>query len=121
MNQRFVVGADSERDLPMLKDIFCVDVIRGAGSSTYGAGAIAGVISITTFNGLTFEGIDATARQQMGQEQTTTEVRWGKRLGDETGIFSYFGYADQNGAQAERLAAGLRTVGGVCRTHIPPP
>jgi outer membrane receptor protein involved in Fe transport len=100
MNHRFVVGADSERDLPLLKDIASVDVIRGAGSSTYGAGAIAGVISITTFNGLTFEGLDATARHGIGQEQTTTEVRWGKRLGDETGIFSYFGYADQNGAQA---------------------
>jgi outer membrane receptor protein involved in Fe transport len=100
MNQRFVVGADSERDLPLLRDIATVDVVRGLGSSTYGPGAIAGVINITTFNGTTFEGIDGMARQGFEQEMSTGEVRWGKRWGRDTSSFIYYGFADQNGADA---------------------
>jgi outer membrane receptor protein involved in Fe transport len=100
MNNRFVVGADSERDLPLLRDIDSVDVIRGAGSPTYGAGAIAGVISVTTLNGLTFEGLDANVRQGFEQRMTTTEMRWGKNWGDEVGAFLYYGYADQPGANS---------------------
>jgi outer membrane receptor protein involved in Fe transport len=101
MNQRFLVGADSERDLPMLRDIDCVDVIRGPGSTTYGPGAIAGVISITTLNGTTFNGLDVNVRQGFLQYMTTTEVRWGKSLGEDSGIFMYYGYADQQGANAD--------------------
>jgi outer membrane receptor protein involved in Fe transport len=101
MNQRFLVGADSERDLPMLRDIDHVDVIRGPGSTTYGPGAIAGVISITTLNGTTFEGLDVNVRQGFEQYMTTTEMRWGKSLGEDSGIFMYYGYGDQPGADAD--------------------
>jgi iron complex outermembrane receptor protein len=100
MNQRMLVGADNERDLPLLRDIYSIDVIRGSGSPTYGAGALAGVVSITTLNGLTFEGLDSTARQGFEQEMSTAELRWGKRLGEDVGVFMYYGYADQNGANA---------------------
>lgn len=101
MNNRFIVGADSERDLPMLRDIDCVDVIRGPGSTTYGAGALAGVISITTLNGTTFQGLDANVRQGFEQYMTTTEIRWGKSLGEDSGLFAYYGFADQPGADAD--------------------
>ncbi|HYO26308.1 MAG TPA: TonB-dependent receptor [Lacipirellulaceae bacterium] len=101
MNQRMLVGADSERDLPLLRDIDYVDVIRGAGSTTYGPGAIAGVINITTLNGLTYQGLDANVRQGFEQRMTTTEMRWGKQWGDETGAFLYYGFADQPGANQD--------------------
>ena len=38
LNERTVVGAITERDLVMLGDIHHIDVIRGAGSATYGLG-----------------------------------------------------------------------------------
>ncbi len=101
MNQRFIIGADSERDLPLLRDIQCVDVIRGPGSSTYGPGAVIGVISITTLNGTTFDGLDVNVRQAFEQYMTTTEIRWGKSWDEDTGIFMYYGYADQPGADAD--------------------
>lgn len=101
MNQRFIIGADCERDLPLLRDIQCVDVIRGPGSATYGPGALAGVISITTLNGTTFEGLDVNVRQGFEQYMTTTEIRWGKSLGEDSGLFMYYGYADQPGADAD--------------------
>ena len=100
MNQHYLVGADSERDLPLLRDIDFVDVIRGPGSTTYGPGAIAGVISITTLNGITFQGLDVQARQGFEQYMTTTELRYGKKLGEESGIFAYYGYGDSDGADA---------------------
>ncbi|MEX2093683.1 MAG: TonB-dependent receptor plug domain-containing protein [Pirellulales bacterium] len=99
-NQRFLVGADSERDVPLLRDIDCVDVIRGPGSTTYGPGAISGVISITTLNGVTFQGFDVQARQGFEQYMTTTEMRYGKSLGEESGFFAYYGYGDQDGADS---------------------
>jgi iron complex outermembrane receptor protein len=98
MNQRMLVGADSERDLPMLKDIESIDVIRGLASSTYGPGAIAGVINITTLNGTTFQGLDASVRQGFEQRFTATEMRWGKQWSDDVGAFLYYGIADQPGA-----------------------
>jgi outer membrane receptor protein involved in Fe transport len=101
MNQHFLVGADSERDVPLLRDIDFVDVIRGPGSTTYGPGAIAGVINIQTLNGLTFQGFDVQGRQGFEQYMTTTEMRYGKKLGEETGFFAYYGYGDSDGADAD--------------------
>ena len=98
MNQHFLVGADSERDVPLLRDIDFVDVIRGPGSTTYGPGAIAGVISIQTLNGVTFQGFDVQGRQGFEQYMTTTEMRYGEKLGEESGFFAYYGYGDQDGA-----------------------
>lgn len=100
MNQHFLVGADSERDVPLLRDIDFVDVIRGPGSTTYGPGAIAGVINIQTLNGITFQGFDVQARQGFEQYMTTTEMRYGESLGEEKGFFAYYGYGDQDGADS---------------------
>jgi outer membrane receptor protein involved in Fe transport len=59
MNNRFFVGAESERDLPLLGDFRLVTLVHGPASATYGAGALAGVMNLETYNGLTFEGADA--------------------------------------------------------------
>lgn len=94
-------GAVTERDLPMLGDINYVNVVRGPGSVVYGPGAIAGVINIVTFNGLNFEGTDISFRQGFVDQFYSTEVRHGQKLSDDSGIFLFYGVADQDGADQE--------------------
>jgi outer membrane receptor protein involved in Fe transport len=98
LNHRGEQGALSERDLPMLRDIDYVEVVRGPGAATYGPGAIAGVINIVTLNGRTFEGIDTEYRQGTGFQYSSVDVRYGKKLSDDSGVFLYYGYADVQGA-----------------------
>jgi outer membrane receptor protein involved in Fe transport len=98
MNQRAVVGAENERDLPLLGDINTVSVVRGPASATHGAGALAGVIGVETYNGLTFQGADFQARQGVIDYWSSFEGRYGKKFSDDSGIFAYYGIADQDGA-----------------------
>jgi outer membrane receptor protein involved in Fe transport len=101
MNNRMFVGADNERALPLLGDIQKVSVVRGPASATHGAGALAGVINLTPYNGLTFEGSDVQLRQGMGDQFTAAEVRFGKRFNSRSGLFTYYGVADQPGSDSE--------------------
>ncbi len=101
MNNRMVLGADNERGIPLLGDLREVSVVRGPASSTHGAGALAGVVNLETYNGLTFEGEDVRIGQGVIDEFTTFEGRIGKKLGDESGIFFYYGIADQNGMSSD--------------------
>jgi outer membrane receptor protein involved in Fe transport len=64
MNQRAHAGVVTELENWDLSDIAQIDVLRGPGSVTYGPGAIAGVISITTKN----------ARKANGTSLRTTYV-----------------------------------------------
>jgi hypothetical protein len=98
MNNRAQIGAFSEHYLPMLGDIHHIDFVRGPGSTTYGPGAISGVINIVTHNGLTFQGTDATVRGGFVENFLSTEIRHGRQFGDDSGIFLYYGYADYPGA-----------------------
>jgi len=98
MNQRTHVGALSERDLPMLKDINYIDFVRGAGGAVYGPGAIAGVVNIVTLNGTTFQGFDVTARQGFEKYYTSAEIRLGRKFNDDTGLFLYYGVGNSVGA-----------------------
>ena len=101
MNNRSQLGSLSEHCLPMLGDIHHIDFIRGPGSTTYGPGAISGVVNIVTYNGLTFQGTDATVRQGFLENFTSVEVRHGVKLSDDSGLFLYYGYADYPGAPQE--------------------
>ncbi len=49
MNEKASVGASSELETWDLSDIERIEIVSGPGSVTYGPGAVAGVISITTF------------------------------------------------------------------------
>lgn len=98
MNNRMFVGADSERDLPLLGDFRSVTTVHGPASATYGAGALAGVLNLETHNGLTFEGSDAQIRTGFGDRFTAAEARYGRKLEDGSGVFLYAGVADQPGA-----------------------
>ena len=101
MNERFFYGAMAERDLPMLKDIHHIDVIRGPGSSIYGPGAIGMVINITTDSGLTFEGLEATARLGSIEEYYSGEFKYGHRIADDEGVFLYGGLSHYPGASGD--------------------
>ncbi len=101
MNQRMYVGADAERYLPLLGDLRKVSVVYGPGSATYGAGALAGVINLETYNGLTFQGADAQFRQGFLNEMSIGEVRFGHSFSKDSGLFLYYGVADRRGADSD--------------------
>ncbi len=98
LNQRGQNGALSERDLPTLRDIDYVEVVRGPGAAIYGPGAIAGVINVVTYRGTNFEGFDTEFRQGAGSQYSSADVRWGRKLSDDSGVFVYYGVADVQGA-----------------------
>jgi outer membrane receptor protein involved in Fe transport len=56
MNQKAHGGAVTELENWELSDIAQIDILRGPGSVTYGPGAIAGVVSITTKNARRYRG-----------------------------------------------------------------
>lgn len=98
MNNRFFVGAESERDLPLLGDFRFVTLVHGPASAIYGTGALAGVINLETHNGLTFEGADAQVRHGFQDQFTAGELRFGQKFNEESGLFLYVGVADQSGS-----------------------
>ncbi|HUI07784.1 MAG TPA: TonB-dependent receptor [Verrucomicrobiae bacterium] len=98
MNNRLLQGAGDERELPLLGDIRSVDVVRGPASATHGAGALAGVIDVETYNGLTFQGADLNLRQGVINQYTAAEARYGHKFSDTSGLFAYGGVADVQGA-----------------------
>ncbi|HEX4263650.1 MAG TPA: TonB-dependent receptor [Verrucomicrobiae bacterium] len=98
MNNFAQAGAMSERDLSMLGDIKEIQVIRGPGSSVYGAGALIGVIDIKTFDGTTFTGTEATVRAGELEEFYEGEIKSGFQLTDRAHLFLYAGISDLAGA-----------------------
>ncbi|QEG00582.1 Vitamin B12 transporter BtuB [Stieleria maiorica] len=98
MNNRGESGAYHERDLPLMGDLYIADFLRGPGGATDGPGAIAGVINLQTHTGLTFQGFDATVRQGFMDEFTATEFRYGRKFNEDSGVFLYYGFATQDGA-----------------------
>ncbi len=98
MNLRTYAGAFTERDLPMLGDIHRVDFVRGSGSVIYGPGAVSGVVSIVTYNGLNFNGAEIIARQGFVEQFSSLEFRMGHQFDDESGIFFHYGLTDYDGA-----------------------
>ncbi|HEX4053105.1 MAG TPA: TonB-dependent receptor [Tepidisphaeraceae bacterium] len=98
MNERTHFGVLTEQDLPLFGDINQVDVVRGSGSATYGPGAVAGVVSLTTYNGLTYQGTDLEARAGAIDEFYTFEFKHGEKLTADSGWFIYGGVAQLTGA-----------------------
>jgi iron complex outermembrane receptor protein len=97
MNERTDFGVMSERDLPMLRDIYQIDVIRGPGSALYGPGALSMVINITTESTKTFQGMEVNQRVGVVEEHYTTEFKYGKKLKNEAGLYVFGGYSHYPG------------------------
>jgi iron complex outermembrane receptor protein len=91
-------GVVTERWFPLLGDIRRITVINGPGSAVYGAGAIAGVISIETFDGSEHEGFDVTLQGGMGEEFGALQMRYGHTFEDGSSVFGYYGIDSYTGA-----------------------
>ncbi len=98
MNQVTHFGALTERDLVLNGDIQQVDVVRGPGSAVYGAGAVSGVVSQTTYSGLTFQGTGVSERVDAIDQTYSAEIKHGEKLGADTGWFIYGGVAQVVGS-----------------------
>lgn len=101
MNNRTLVGADNERALPLFGDIRSVSVVRGPASATHGDGALAGVIDVETYNGLSFQGLDFKARQGVVDQYSAMEMRYGTKFSDTSGLFLYYGLVDMLGIDSD--------------------
>ena len=100
MNERTHYGALTERDMILMGDLNEIDVVRGPGSATYGPGAVMGVLALTTYNGLTFQGSQLTMHQGFVDQYSSIEYKYGKKFNDDTGFFVYGGIADMEGSAA---------------------
>lgn len=100
MNNRTSTGANNERGIPLVGDIQSIAVVRGPASATHGVGALAGVIDVMTYNGLTFQGLDFKARQGFVDEYSAGELRYGRRFSETSGVFLYYGLAEVQGADS---------------------
>ena len=115
MNEHTDFGVISERDMPMLRDIHQIDVVRGPGSAMYGPGALAMVINITTDNANTFKGFEVSQRVGAIEEHYTTEFKYGKQLEGGAGLFLYGGVSEYPGASlnnAPLTYGSYKSIGG---------
>ncbi len=101
MNQRAVNGAITERDFPLMKDIKYIDIIRGAGSSMYGLGAVSMVIDITTFDAFSLKENSFTARGGAGMPYYAIGGNYGKQFNKDMGIYLHAEFADIKGANCD--------------------
>jgi len=116
-------GAVTERWFTMLGDIRRITVITGPGSAVYGAGAIAGVINIETFDGSESEGIEVSLRGGMGEVFGTVEMRYSHTFDEGGTLFGYFGVDHDEGADEEdaphKLAFSAVNLSLGQNNHIP--
>jgi len=91
-------GAVTERWFSMLGDIKKVTVIIGPGSPIYGAGAIAGVINIETFNGYEKKGVEVTGKVGAVEKFTMAQVSYAQTIFDNSKLYCYYGVDRYSGA-----------------------
>lgn len=101
MNERTHYGVLGERDLPLLGDIHHINVVRGPGSATYGAGAVSMVIDIVTDTARTFEGTELIGRMGAVEEFYSAEIKHGRRFNDDSGLLLYVGVDRYHGADQD--------------------
>jgi len=94
-------GAVTEQWFSMLGDIKKVTVISGSGSSIYGPGAISGIISIETFNGESFEGVEVNGAIGGIQNYTKAEISIAKSISNDISYYLYYGFDIASGASQQ--------------------
>lgn len=77
MNQRTHSGIVTEIENWDLSDIERIEVVRGPGSVTYGPGAVAGVIRITTRRAEDLDGLEVSSRAAWPYRSAGGAVQWG--------------------------------------------
>ena len=96
-------GAVAERFISMLDDIKQIEVLGGPGSTIYGAGAIAGVISITTFDSDSFDGLAVHASAGYVEDFGSIAMKYAAKSDDDFGIFVYAGIDVNDGVDSAKL------------------
>lgn len=102
MNEKTDFGVYSERDLPMLRDIQRIEVIRGPGSALYGAGALSMVINLIIDDPKTFQGTEASFRSGIIEEYYSAELKWGRMFSEDEGLLVYAGGSLYPGAEPSK-------------------
>lgn len=90
MNNKGHYGAKSELEQWNLDDIQKIEIVRGPGSVTYGPGAVAGVINITTHNAESAPGLRFSTRYMNQYDSKSLTVSHGYK-GDEVSVYTYAG------------------------------
>lgn len=98
MNYRTLEGAESERHVMLMGDLYQVDVLRGPGSVIYGPGALSGFIQLKTHTGFTFEGTQIRLHQTFIEEASKFELLHGHKFSADTATFLYYGASNEEGA-----------------------
>lgn len=98
MNERTKRGAITERDFPIMGDIMHIDVIRGAGSSMYGLGAVSTVIDITTFSAALSPENSVAVRGGLGLPFYAFDTHFSKQFNNGLGLYFHGEVADVKGA-----------------------
>ena len=101
LNNLTHAGAITEFDQVNLGDIKEISVVRGPGSVVYGAGAVSGVINITTFDATSApEGSVTSAHIGSRDEYYALETSNAHTFKDGSGLYLFAGIANQVGANA---------------------
>lgn len=101
MNARALRGAVTERDFPLMEDIRYIDVIRGAGSSMYGLGAVSTVIKITTYDAESLPRNSVTLKGGAFMPYAALSGNYAKKLRNNFGIYAHSELAYVKGADDE--------------------
>lgn len=102
MNDHSAMGAISERDFPMMTDIHYIDVVRGAGSSLHGLGAVSMVIDIHTHDARSKDNNALTLRVGAEYQFSSLEGHVSKQFENGNGLYFYAATADINGADQQQ-------------------
>ncbi len=121
MNERIGRGAITARDFQQMGDIHHIDVIRGAGSSMCGLGAVAMVIDLTTFDAATSPGNRVDIRQGAGMEYPAMDLNFSHYFDNGPGLYFHAEAANVNGADDDDapLVFGADATSVTTGEHIP--
>lgn len=98
MNERLNRGAITERDFPLMRDIKYINIIRGAGSSMFGLGAVTMVIDIVTYSAEDAPENGMSVRVGGGLAYKAADVNVHKRFDNGIGMYFHTEWADVEGA-----------------------
>ncbi|MDD9939746.1 MAG: TonB-dependent receptor plug domain-containing protein, partial [Myxococcales bacterium] len=102
LNAKERYGARSELEQWELSDIRRIEVVRGPGSVTYGAGAMAGVISITTHDASSAPAARLGARVVSEYDSLGTSGSFGSR-GEDVSWYAFFSVVRTRGLPARHF------------------
>jgi outer membrane receptor protein involved in Fe transport len=104
MNNKGTFGAKSELEQWDMNDIQRIEVVRGPGSVTYGAGAVAGVINIITHDAQSAPGTHFSTNYVSEYDSIGANLHYGHK-GKGYDMFMYGGVTRTNGDNARHFIA----------------